>query len=529
MIVTSFDQWKDWAGTYTVLPMVFQTALPESRLLSWERAWRMASESSVLLESGKGGRYSFLGLSPVSVISGKNREAIVTWADGRPSVRHEGAPLALIKKWMAPYRSPRVPQLPKFVGGCVGFLGYDIARSIERLPNKAADDLPLPDYYMMRFDELYVLDHVENALYCSVSHHIVGDVDDERLRSAYEEARLRAERMVRAWRDIAAVNDDPGSKEERQIRERAMAHDRLQIDVEAIPGVERAFGKKEYMEAVRRIQRYIEAGDVFQVNLSVRQSVGLKSKPETIYEWLRLLNPSPYMGLLRAPGFQLVSGSPELLVQVEGDTVRTRPIAGTRPRGMNEAEDRKLADELIWDEKERAEHIMLVDLERNDIGKIAKYGSVRVDDLMVIEYYSHVMHIVSEIRGERMQDKDVYDIVAAAFPGGTITGAPKVRTMEIIEELEPVRRGPYTGSMGWIDYNGNMELNILIRTLVAAEGKGYVQAGAGIVIDSVPEKEYVESLNKAKALWKAVHYSGNDKETEAEEKAASPILKGDTI
>jgi para-aminobenzoate synthetase component 1 len=196
-----------------------------------------------------------------------------------------------------------------------------------------------------------------------------------------------------------------------------------------------------------------------------------------------------------------------LLVQLEGTTVRTRPIAGTRPRGANEAEDLRLAEELIHNEKERAEHIMLVDLERNDLGKISKFGSVKVDDFMVIEYYSHVMHIVSGVHGELSEGKDAFDVITAAFPGGTITGAPKIRTMEIIEELEPVRRGPYTGSIGWIDYNGNMELNIIIRTLVVSEGIGHIQSGAGIVIDSKPDKEYVESLNKAKALWSAIEYS----------------------
>jgi para-aminobenzoate synthetase component 1 len=213
------------------------------------------------------------------------------------------------------------------------------------------------------------------------------------------------------------------------------------------------------------------------------------------------------MGLLRFSDFALVSGSPELLVALENGILRTRPIAGTRPRGQNEDDDLKLAAELINNEKERAEHVMLVDLERNDLGRISKYGTVRVDDFMVIERYSHVMHIVSEVVGELAEGKDAFDVIAATFPGGTITGAPKIRTMEIIEELEPVRRGPYTGSMGWIDYNGNMEFNIIIRTLVAAQGIGHVQAGAGIVIDSVPEREFVESLNKAKALWKAIEVS----------------------
>jgi para-aminobenzoate synthetase component 1 len=272
-------------------------------------------------------------------------------------------------------------------------------------------------------------------------------------------------------------------------------------------GMDIAFLREDYMRAVRQIQRYIADGDVFQVNLSLRQSRPLRTAPEDIYECLRVLNPSPYMGMLRFPDFQLVSASPELLVRSYRGRLSTCPIAGTRRRGKSEAEDRALAEELLANEKERAEHIMLVDLERNDLGRICRYGSVKVTDLMRIERYSHVMHLVSQVEGDLAPGKDAFDIIAATFPGGTITGAPKVRTMQIIEELEPVRRGPYTGSIGWIDYNGNMEFNIIIRTLVVTGGTGYIQAGAGIVIDSDPAREYKESLNKAKALWKAIEMS----------------------
>jgi para-aminobenzoate synthetase component 1 len=313
--------------------------------------------------------------------------------------------------------------------------------------------------------------------------------------------------MERQWKSVRSVNDEPEAKGKCEAYRQAFREDQLQIDIEALEGIQRSFRKEEFIRAVQRIRQYIGQGDVFQVNLSVRQSRKLKAAPEEIYECLRLLNPSPYMGLLRFGDFQLVSASPELLVQLEDGMVRTRPIAGTRPRGASEQEDRRLAEELAGNEKERAEHVMLVDLERNDLGRISEYGTVKVDDFMVIEYYSHVMHIVSEVKGKLAQGKDAFDVIAATFPGGTITGAPKIRTMEIIEELEPVRRGPYTGAMGWIDYNGNMEFNIIIRTLVVRDGTGYIQAGAGIVIDSVPEKEYTESLNKAKALWKAIEYT----------------------
>ena len=272
-------------------------------------------------------------------------------------------------------------------------------------------------------------------------------------------------------------------------------------------GWQTSFPQEDFEQAVRKVQEYIRQGDVFQVNLSLRHEKQLRSSGEHIYEWLRMVNPSPYMGMLRSPEFQLVSGSPELLVKVENGKVSARPIAGTRRRGRDEAEDQAMAEELLGSEKERAEHIMLVDLERNDIGRIAAYGSVHVPELMTIEKYSHVMHLVSQVEGKLAEGLTVFDVIAATFPGGTITGAPKVRTMEIIEELEPVRRGPYTGSIGWIDFSGNMELNIVIRTLAIKDGTGYVQAGAGIVIDSDPYREYRECHNKARAMMRAVNYS----------------------
>jgi para-aminobenzoate synthetase component 1 len=303
--------------------------------------------------------------------------------------------------------------------------------------------------------------------------------------------------MKRAW-DRWAGADEPSLE----------IPETLDIEVEHMPDVRFSLPKPQYMDAVERIRDYIASGDVFQVNISVRQSKPLRAAPERVYEALRRLNPSPYMAFLRLPGGErIVSGSPELLVRLEHGRLSTRPIAGTRPRGKNDGEDVELRDELLLSEKERAEHIMLVDLERNDLGRISTFGTVRVKELMAVEQYSHVMHIVSEVEGELAEGKDAFDCIAAVFPGGTITGAPKIRTMEIIEELEPVRRGVYTGAIGWIDYNGNMELNITIRTLVYADSTAHVQSGAGIVIDSDPEKEFVESLNKAKALWKAVEIS----------------------
>ncbi|QGQ93709.1 anthranilate synthase component I family protein [Paenibacillus psychroresistens] len=496
MIVTAYKQWQEWAELYTMLPFVRKYDLLETRVADWQMAWEQASEASFVLESGKGGRYSFLGIKPTTSIRGK----------------YTDVPLMKIKQWMQPFNSPYVEGAPKFIGGCIGFLGYDTVRSLERLPQTAEDDLDLPDFAMMRFDQLWIIDHQELSLYCA--SHTYTFTEKHVLQQLYDTASHETEKMKQQWDTIVAGGNNENSQARKSLYQEAIQTGNLQIDVDKIPDVERAFGKLDYMRAVDRVKQYIGQGDVFQVNLSVRQSRKLtlneieeRITPEEIYEWLRLLNPSPYMGILRFADFQLVSASPELLVQVENNQVRTRPIAGTRPRGLNEDEDNRLADELIHNEKERAEHVMLVDLQRNDLGKIARYGTVKVDEFMVIEYYSHVMHIVSGVKAEVAAGKDAYDVLAAVFPGGTITGAPKIRTMEIIEELEPVRRGPYTGAIGWIDYNGNLEFNMVIRTMVVKDQTAYIQAGAGIVIDSDPEKEYIESINKAKALWKAIEFS----------------------
>jgi para-aminobenzoate synthetase component 1 len=475
------------------------------RVRTWERVWANShSPYSVLLESGKDGRYTFLGLQPSSVLVGGEEGARLLDKSGGEQAVFHGRPLDVLRRWMEAERSPVVAGAPKWVGGAAGFLSYDLVRTIETLPKQAEDDLQLPAYVMMKFEELWIFDHQAHCLYCAVHMAAEGGVDSQMLAARYADALERISAMKTFWDEHAA-----GQVEHpRETRFRGeLQRDTLQVDVAAITGVKPDFERNAYMEAVRRIQDYIRQGDVFQVNLSVRQSKRLEAKPEEIYEWLRLVNPSPYMGMLRTPELQLVSGSPELLVQLEGSRVRSRPIAGTRPRGATPEEDAGLAEELLASEKERAEHIMLVDLERNDLGRISRYGSVRVDELMVIERYSHVMHLVSEVTGELAAGRDAFDVIAATFPGGTITGAPKIRTMQIIEELEPVRRGPYTGSMGWIDYNGNMELNIVIRTLAVRNGIGYVQAGAGIVIDSDPEREYIESINKAKAMWKAIQFA----------------------
>lgn len=509
---TSFRQWCDWLKEYRHLPYLARFEWAENHLLtergtplSWEPLWQQAgSECAFVLESGKNGDFTYAGIQPQDTISGNH-------ADG----------LEALKKWLAPYRSPHIPECRSFQGGCVGYFSYDMARSLEKLPVMTADDLHLPDYFFARYDRLWVIDHQRRFLYCIVYTHLddfastdqdssltgSADADSdfflEALAIRHREAASIAEEMRRQWDGWLRQAEKRG-KERRTV---LLSGDVLSSEANHQVAARTSFSEQQFAEAVRNIQEYISAGDVFQVNLSVRQSVPLHTDPSDIYEWLRILNPSPYMGYLKFPDFSLVCGSPELLVKLEDGHLITRPIAGTRPRGHDGEADRELAAELILNEKERAEHIMLVDLERNDIGRVAELGSVRVTDLMTIERYSHVMHIVSQVEGKLKAGLDAFDAIAATFPGGTITGAPKIRTMEIIEELEPVRRGPYTGSLGWIDYNGNMELNIIIRTLVAHRGWAHIQAGAGIVIDSQADKEYRESLNKAKALWAALHMS----------------------
>ncbi|WP_155988033.1 anthranilate synthase component I family protein [Gorillibacterium massiliense] len=509
-----------------MLPYVQGYDLKEGETLptEWSGLWRIAgNDEAFVWESGKDGRYTFFGFSPASVIQGKGNHAVIREKGMR--LKREGKPLDVVREWMAPYRSPQVDGLPKWLGGCAGFFGYDLVRSLERLPMLAAEDgdfAGFPDYAFMRIERLWIIDHRESRLFCAVHQSVprsasenpgassASTTDEAQLSHLFAESRAAADEMKRLWDEIIAAGREPSAMARYRSRQKAVRSGEPPGESLPLSRVKRAFDEPGFVSAVRRIQDYIRAGDVFQVNLSVRQTFQLHSSPEAVYEWLRVVNPSPYMGMLRFPDYQLVSASPELLVQKEGARLRTRPIAGTRRRGLTPEDDGRLATELAESEKERAEHIMLVDLERNDLGKICEYGTVKVDELMAIERYSHVMHLVSEVSGTLAAGKDAFDVIAAVFPGGTITGAPKVRTMEIIEELEPVRRGPYTGSMGWIDYNGNMELNIVIRTLAVAGGNGHLQAGAGIVIDSVPEREYRESISKAKAVWQAVQWSESE-------------------
>ncbi|WP_328703189.1 anthranilate synthase component I family protein [Alkalihalobacterium elongatum] len=446
----------------------------------WFHQYKQLSKEEpyhVLLESGRAGRYHIIGLNPIAILKGKGQELIIE--HNGQTVTQTGDLLTNMRAWMEKQHRAYCHDGTPFQGGAIGYISYDLVRQIEKLPNDAEDDLGMEELYFLVFDDVFVYD-IENEELTIIVHCT---------KNERENALQRIEHYKTAW--IQPIDEWKWQSKKEKGGEQWSA----------------SLSEIEFAEAVERIQEYIAAGDVFQVNLSVRQAKPLLTEPLHIYEKLREVNPSPYMSYFHTPDFQLTSGSPELLVKKAGDEVSTRPIAGTRSRGKTEEEDERNAKMLIENEKERAEHIMLVDLERNDLGRVCEFGTVEVDELMVIEKYSHVMHIVSNVKGKLTKGKDAYDIIRATFPGGTITGAPKVRTMEIIEELEPVRRGIYTGSIGWIGYNGDMELNIVIRTLLSKDRMAYVQAGAGIVIDSNPQHEYKESLKKATALWRAKELS----------------------
>ena len=441
-------------------------------------ALSLKKDHHVILESGRNGKYSICGLQPFAILEGYEDYLQVTNMLGQ--VEHlNGNPLHKMKEWMMQYSVASQDDLPDFMGGAIGFISYDYARCIEKLPILSKNDLETPYLYFLIFDEVAVFEHETDTLW------LLKTDEQEREQSCLKRLEAMEQEFIQAAGSVNSVTKQTDYER----------HFEGNMSV--------SMTEQEFIRAVEKIKKYISSGDIFQVNLSVRQSKPLVAHPRFIYSALRELNPSPYMSYIQTPSFQVVSGSPELLVKKKRNHVSTRPIAGTRSRGKDAEEDQRLARELVENEKERAEHVMLVDLERNDLGKVCEYGSVEVNEFMVIEKYSHVMHIVSNVQGSLETWFDGYDLIDATFPGGTITGAPKIRTMEIIEELEPVRRGIYTGSIGWIGFDGDLELNIVIRTLFAKEGIGHIQAGAGVVIDSVPKNEYKESLKKAMAVWQA--------------------------
>lgn len=446
---------------------------------------RAGARFPFLLESVEGGekiaRYSFIGANPHTVVRAQERSCVIETAEERVE---RGEPfLDLLRELTASYHPVTRPGLPPFTAGAVGYMAYDAVRWFERIPRRAQCDLPLDLAQMMFYSTLLAFDHARHQV------HLIANVftggREHRLKEKYE----------RALAEIEALQE---------LLERSVAMPRTRAPARPL-SIRSNLTPEEFQDRVRRAKEYIARGDAFQIVLSQRLEVDIADlDPFQVYRALRMINPSPYMFYMELDGMHLVGASPEMLVRLQGDEITYRPIAGTRPRGATDAEDRALEADLLADEKERAEHVMLVDLGRNDVGRVAAYGSVEVTDLMVVERYSHVMHLVSTIRGRRRPDKDRFDVLAACFPAGTVTGAPKIRAMEIIDELEPTQRGIYAGTVFYVDYSGNLDSCIVIRTAMIRDERAYVQAGAGIVADSVPEREYEETVNKARSVIRAI-------------------------
>src|SRR5215471_1132878 len=448
-----------------------------------------------LLESVEGGekwaRYSFLGSEPSMVFTAKGKRLSVRYADGRVENLEAESPFAALRELLGRFQPVAVPGLPRFQGGAVGYVSYDMVRHVEELPRLATDDLKLPDAVFLFTDSLLVFDNLRHRLLVIGNAHIT-DRDPAALDRAYDEAATR----------IAALLEKLGRP----------ARPPAPLTVPAVEPLlamgEEGFGstmdETTFMDRVRQAKEYIAAGDAYQIVVARRLDTELHADPFTVYRALRSINPSPYLFFLRLGKTSIVGSSPEVLVRMEDGRVEERPIAGTHPRGKNEMDDERLAGEMQSDPKERAEHVMLVDLGRNDVGRVSEIGSVEVTELMVVERYSHVMHIVSNVVGRLRDGLDAFDAFAATFPQGTVSGAPKIRAMEIIDELETVRRGIYAGAVGYFSYTGNTDTAIALRTLLVKNNRVYIQAGGGVVADSDPGAEFEESVNKARAMVRAL-------------------------
>jgi anthranilate synthase component I len=435
----------------------------------------------------KWARYSFLGTDPLMVLTAKDGRVTLRRSDGRTERLSTGNPLVALRELLRRFQPVSVPGLPRFQGGAVGYLAYDMVRHMERLPAATRDDLGLPDAVFMFSDTLLAFDNLRHRLLVIANAHIDGR-DDRALDQAYDRAAVRIgmtlQKLGRPGRAPAPLSLPAAGP---LI---ALGED----------GFTSTMDEPAFTAAVARAKEFIAAGDAYQIVVSRRLDCRLEGDPFTVYRALRTINPSPYLFFLRLGKTTIVGSSPEVLVRLEGDRVEVRPIAGTRPRGLSETEDRAIEAELREDPKERAEHVMLVDLGRNDVGRIARLGSVEVTEFMGIERYSHVMHLVSNVTGVLRPGADALDVLQACFPAGTVTGAPKIRAMEIIDGLEPTRRGPYAGAVGYISYSGTLDSCITIRTIVCHGTRASVQVGAGIVADSDPKAEWLETGSKARGL-----------------------------
>ena len=494
MIYPDFKEFKKLAKKGNVIP-VYREILadletPVSAFLKIDK-----SPYAYLLESVESqeniGRYSFLATQPSLVFESKDNTVTFThFSSGYKNARSYQClttPVDELRKILSGFRFVPVKGLPRFCGGLVGYMGYDMVRFFEKIPDKNPDELGTPDCVFMLSETLAIFDHVNRKIKI-VSNVILKDNSPKSLKKSYDAAVRKIDALVLQLKKPIKIQPEPKK-------------------IVASMKVSSNMTKNDFKEAVLKGKEYIRKGDIIQFVPSQRFKMKLVSSPIDIYRSLRSINPSPYMFYLKLRDLVLVGSSPELLVRCEDGVVETRPIAGTRPRGKNEEEDQRLADELLADEKEKAEHLMLVDLGRNDLGRVCTYGSVRVDEFMSVEKYSHVMHIVSNVTGKLKKGYDALDALISCFPAGTVSGAPKIRAMEIIDELENTRRGPYAGTVGYFSFSGNLDSCIIIRTMVIKNNFIYIQAGCGIVSDSKPEREYEETVNKAKGLFEAVKFA----------------------
>lgn len=483
MFYPSLEKAKELAKNYNIIPITIECYADMDTPISMFKKLE-EDKFCFLLESVEGNedmnRYSFIGRNPFLEFKSYQNEITVTDYQNRTET-FEGEPIAELKKLCEKYKSPILENIPKFSSGAVGYFAYDIVRLSEFLPNAPKDELSLPDMDFIFTDEIIAFDHIKQKLIIIVNMHVDSDIELQ-----YE----------RATRRIIEIQNEISSSKIGVIKK----NQNFRASVKPKSNMT----KEQFCSIVEKAKEYIKDGDIFQVVLSQRFEIETDVDPFNAYRAIRLINPSPYMYYLKFDNYQIAGASPEMLVRVEDGVVQTSPIAGTRPRGKTLDEDIRLEKELIADPKENAEHTMLVDLGRNDIGKVSKFGTVYVDRFKYIQRFSHVMHMTSDVKGELREDKNVFEALCSVLPAGTLSGAPKVRAMEIIDELETVRRGTYGGAIGYISFNGNLDSCITIRTALFKDKKAYIQSGGGIVYDSIPEKEYEESVNKAASMIKAI-------------------------
>lgn len=488
MFFPSFEEAQKLASDYNIIPITIEYPADMDTPISIFK--RMETERfCFLLESVEGNRdmarYSFIGRNPFLIFKSYQDQITITDHIGKEEAR-KGDPIQMLKQLCEQYKSPVLPEIPKFSGGAVGYFAYDVIRFNETLPNAPENDLNQPDLHFMFTDELIIFDHHKQRLIILVNMHVEDD-----LKMQYE----------RATKRIIEIQNE--------FSNTILPKNTSSLNYRNFSKPTSNMTKKEFCHMVESAKEYIKNGDIFQVVLSQRFEIETDVDPLNAYRAIRLINPSPYMYYLKFDDYQVAGASPEMLVRVEDGIVQTSPIAGTKPRGKTPEEDDRLKEELLADPKENAEHTMLVDLGRNDIGKVCKFDSVSVERYRYIQYFSHVMHMTSDIKGEMQPQRNVFDALCSVLPAGTLSGAPKVRAMEIIDEFEKARRGTYGGAIGYISFNGNLDSCITIRTALFKNGKAYVQAGGGIVYDSIAEKEYEESVNKAASMIQAIRKAGD--------------------